>query len=78
MKVAVTDLAASIVIEQVLVPPHVPLQPVKVVPDAALAVSVTEVAALKLAAHIEPQLMPTGEDVTVPDPVPAFVIASEN
>lgn len=40
-KVAVTDVAADIVTLQVLVPVQPPLQPVKVYPLPAVAVSVT-------------------------------------
>jgi hypothetical protein len=41
--VAVTDLAASIVTLQEPLPVHAPLQPVKVAPEEAVAVRVTEV-----------------------------------
>jgi hypothetical protein len=40
-KVAVTDFAAFMVTVHVAVPVHAPLQPVKVEPAAAVAVSVT-------------------------------------
>ena len=43
VKLAVTVLAASIVTEQVPMPVQAPLQPVKVEPVAAAAVSVTAV-----------------------------------
>ena len=42
LNVAVTDFAASIVTVHVAVPVHAPLQPVKMEPAAAVAVSVTE------------------------------------
>jgi len=43
LNVAVTDLAASTVTVQAPVPLHAPLQPVKLDPEAAVAVSVTDV-----------------------------------
>src|SRR5947209_2953042 len=48
-----------------------PLQPVKVEPAAGVAVSVTAVPLVKLAEQVAPQVMPAGELVTVPLPVPA-------
>ena len=68
---AVTDMFA--VIETVHWLPLVesqPLQPAKVDPAAAAAVSVTEVPSLNCAEQVEPQLTPLGELVTVPEPVP--------
>src|SRR3984957_16340247 len=73
LKVTVTDFAALMVTEQAPVPVHAPLQPVKVDPAAALAVSVTTVPLLKLALQVVPQLIPVGLLVTVPVPVPALV-----
>jgi hypothetical protein len=73
---AVTLLAW--VIDTVHVPvPEQPLpdQPVNVDPAAAAAVNVTDVPLLKLAEselHPGPQLIPPGDDVTVPDPDPPF------
>src|SRR5438552_7389138 len=49
------------------------LQPVKVEPAAAVAVNVTAVPLAKLAEQVAPQLIPAGELVTVPLPVPAGV-----
>jgi hypothetical protein len=49
-----------------LVPEHAPVHPVKVEPEAAVAVSVTAVPAAKV--------VPVGLLVTVPDPVPDFVV----
>jgi hypothetical protein len=43
LNVAVTDFAESIATTQLPVPVHAPLQPAKVEPDAAVAVSVTDV-----------------------------------
>src|SRR5436190_8648968 len=53
-------------------PVHAPDQPPKVDPDAGAALSVTVVPMEKLAAHVEPQLMPAGVDVIVPLPLPLF------
>ena len=75
MKVAVTVVAAETVTTHDPVPEHPPpLQPVKVEPAAGVAVSVTAVPLPKLAAHVAPQVMPAGELVTVPLPVPALVM----
>jgi hypothetical protein len=73
VKVAVTALAALIVTEQVPVPVQAPLQPAKeeALPD--VAVSVTTAPVVKLSLQIDPQLMPVGNEVTVPVPAPAFV-----
>ena len=74
MKVAVTVVAALRVTVQVPVPEHPPpVQPLKVEPATGAAVSVTAVPLAKLAEHVAPQLMPAGELVTVPLPVPAGV-----
>ena len=77
LNVAVTLRATVIVVVQVPVPVHAPLQPANVEPLAATAVSVTDAPLAKLAVHVVPQLMPVGDDVTVPVPVPAFVTARE-
>ena len=73
-KVAVTDLAASMVTEQEPEPEHAPPQLEKVEPIEATAVRVMEVLELKLWEQVEPQLMPLGELVTVPEPVPVLVM----
>jgi hypothetical protein len=78
LKVAVTDLAAFIVTVHVPVPVQAPLQPAKVEPDAAVAVSVTEVPLEKLAVQVPGQLIPAGLLVTVPLPVPAVVTDNAN
>jgi hypothetical protein len=77
LNVAVTDFAAVIDTTQAPVPLHAPVQPANVEPADAVGVSVTDVALLKLAEHVVPQLMPDGELVTLPLPVPAFVKFSE-
>src|SRR5436309_8496074 len=74
LKVAVTVVAVETVTTQVPVPEHPPpLQPLKVEPAAGLAVSVTAVPLVKLAEQVAPQVIPAGELVTVPLPVPAGV-----
>ena len=50
-----------------------PLQPVKIAPAFAVAVSVTVVPPIELALQVTPQLIPAGFDVTVPVSVPFFV-----
>ena len=54
-------------------PEHAPDQPVKVEPVSAEAVSVTDVPELKLYEQMVPQLMPAGELLIVPLPVPALM-----
>ena len=49
-----------------------PLQLAKVEPLLGVAVRVTVVATGKVAPHVLPQSIPTGELVTVPLPLPAF------
>src|SRR5207245_3580176 len=74
VNVAVTVVAALTVTVQAPGPEQPPpLQPLKVEPAAGAAVSVTAVPLVKLAAQVAPQLMPAGELVTVPLPVPAGV-----
>ncbi len=76
-KVAVTDRAALIATVQVpVVLVQAPLQPANVEPLAAAAVRVTVAVLAKLALHVDPQLTPVGDDVTVPLPVPALVTVS--
>jgi len=70
---AVTEVAALRVTTQVSVPLQAPLQPAKVDPDAAAAVSVTCVPLAKFEVHVPGQLMPDGLLVTVPVPDPDVV-----
>ena len=70
VKVAVTVWAELIVTVQLPVPVHAPLHPAKVEPEVGTAVNVTSIEALKGAAHVLPQLIPTGVLVIVPVPVP--------
>jgi len=75
LKVAVTVVAAETVTVQAPVPVHpAPLQPLplKIEPAAGAAVSVTAVPLGKLAAQVAPQVMPVGELVMVPLPVPVL------
>jgi hypothetical protein len=71
VNVAVTERATSSATVQVAAEPvHAPLQPVKLEPAAATAVSVTDAPLTKLNWQVAPQLMPAGLLVTVPPPVP--------
>src|SRR6476620_10744310 len=77
--VAVTFAAAAIVTSHVgESPEHAPDQPVNVESAAGSAVSVTIVLCSNVAVQLSPHEMPAGVDVTVPEPVPAFVTASSN
>ena len=74
VNVAVTLAAAFMRTVQAPVPVQAPLQPAKVEPATGEAANVTEVPAPKLAEQLALQaLMPEGELVTEPDPVPALV-----
>jgi len=55
---------------QAPVPEHAPPQPVNVLPEAAAAVRLTDAPVVKAALQVEPQAMPAGDEVTVPEPVP--------
>ena len=72
-KLTVTDLAASLVTVQVAtVPLHAPDQPAKDDRASGVAVSVTCVPMANVARHVLPQLIPAGEDVTIPPPAPVL------
>ena len=71
LNVAVTLLAAVIVMLQVLVPEQAPDHPAKVKPVAGAAVNVTVLPVLKFAVQVWPQLIPDGLLLTVPVPLPA-------
>jgi len=73
LNVAVAVLTASIVTAHVPVPVQAPDQPVKFESAEGLAVRVTTVPLLKAAEQVVPQLMPAGEEVTVPLSDPLFV-----
>jgi hypothetical protein len=66
--------AALIVTEQPPLPLQAPLQPIKLMAWAGVAVSVTCVPLLKLALHVDGQLMPVGLLIT--DPLPVKLTAS--
>ena len=76
VKVAIADFAVDMVRVQVDEPEQSPDQPPKVLPDAAEAVSVTSVSALKLTDEEEDVLIPAGLLVTVPEPSPS--VATDN
>src|SRR5881296_3614039 len=77
VNVVVTVVAAESVTVQGPVPEQPPpLQPGKVEPATGVAVNVTAVPLAKLAEQVAPQLIPTGELVTVPLPVPALLTLS--
>ena len=70
---ALTEVAAFMVTLQAPVPLQAPLQPVKVEPEAGVAVRLTTVPLAKFAEQVAPQEIPAGELVTVPVPVPLSV-----
>jgi len=76
LKVAVTVVPAFNVTAQVPVPLQAPLQPAKVEPDAAAAVSVNWVPTATVSVQSAPHAIPAGELVTVPVPVPFLVTVS--
>jgi len=79
VKPATTSVAAVIVVVHVPVPLQPPpVQPVNVEPVAGVAVSVTAWLKLKSAAHVAPQLIPAGDEITVPVPLPFRVTVSVN
>jgi hypothetical protein len=70
-KVALTLLDALKVNVQAAVPVQAPLQPLKVVPVAGVAINVTFEPTANGAQQLLVQLMPEGVEVTVPEPVTA-------
>ncbi|CAG9933408.1 protein of unknown function [Candidatus Nitrotoga arctica] len=78
-KVAVTLWGVFMATEQVaLVPLHAPLHPEKIKPEAGVAVSVTLVPRVKGALHLVPQLIPSGDEITVPLPLLSLLTDSKN
>jgi hypothetical protein len=78
LNVAVTVRAAVIATVQVAVPVQAPLQPANTEPAAGAAVSVTDAPLLNAKLHSVPQLIPAGDEVTVPVPLPARVTVAVN
>jgi uncharacterized RmlC-like cupin family protein len=77
-KFAVTVRAWDMVTLQVVfVPVQAPDQPANREPELAVAVRVTTVPEPNAAEQVDPQLIPVGDDVTVPDPVPVFDTVSK-
>jgi hypothetical protein len=77
-KLAVTELAEPMVTVHGPVPLHAPDQPVNVDAPSAVGVRVTMAPVVKLAVHVAPQLIPEGDEVTVPPPVPFLLTARPN
>jgi hypothetical protein len=77
VKDAVTVVVPLMVTMQVPVPVQAPDQPVKLDPMVAEAVRVTTVPSAKIGLQVDGQETPAGEEVTVPDPVPAITTLSE-
>ena len=72
--VAVTVVAAVTVTAQAPAPVQPPPdQPAKVEPTAGAAVSVTVAPWFTGSVQSVPQLIPAGDDVTVPDPAPTLL-----
>ena len=69
--VAVTDWFELSVTLHEPVPEQAPLHPVKIWPDAGVAARLITVPEPPVMEQVAPQLMPAGELVTVPVPVPA-------
>jgi hypothetical protein len=61
---------------QLALPLQAPLQPMKVDVLSGTALSVTLLPAAKFCAQSLPQLMPAGEELTVPTPLPLLLTAS--
>jgi hypothetical protein len=77
--VAVTDRAALIATVHVdAVPVQLPVQPPKIEPADGVAVNVTVVVLVYDAEHVVPQVMPAGELVTMPLPLPDLVTVRAN
>src|SRR5436190_10081522 len=72
---AVAERSPLIVAVHVPVPEQAPDQPTKDDPGEAVAVSLTGIAA-NGAEQVEPQLIPLGLEVTLPEPLPVLVTVS--
>src|SRR5687767_2937709 len=73
LKVAVTERAWLIVGTHDPIPEHAPVQPSNVEPVLAASVNVTDVPELYASVQSEPQSIPAGLLVTVPNPVPLLL-----
>jgi hypothetical protein len=73
---AVTIRLADIVTTQVPVPVQAPVQPLNTESGDAAAVRVTMVPNGKDMAQVAPQLMPAGDEATVPVPLPTLLTTS--
>lgn len=79
LNVAVTARAAVMAtVHVVVVPVQAPLQPANTEPAAGAAVSVTDAPLLNAKLHSVPQLIPAGDEVTLPVPLPARVTVAVN
>lgn len=76
MKVAVTEAACSIVTVHGPVPLHAPLQPANWEPSDGVGVRVTAVPSVKPCTQSLGQLIPAGDDATLPAPDPAVLTLS--
>ena len=78
-KAALTVAAPATVTVQAPVPAQPPpLQPVKTLPAAGVALSVTTAPAPNVREHTLPQRIPAGSDTTVPVPAPVRLTVSRN
>jgi hypothetical protein len=78
LKIALTVVAAVIVVTHVPVPEQPPpLHPTKLDPTEGRAVRVTTVPESKDAAQMAPQLIPVGAESTIPEPDPDLLTVSE-
>jgi hypothetical protein len=78
LNVAVTEVSlAKVTVQTVEFPVQPPpVKPANVDPEFGAAVSVTAVPLAKLALHVVPQVIPAGELLTDPAPVPAATTLS--
>jgi len=77
-QVAVTVRAWLMVTWQLPVPVHAPLQPANTDPVPGVAVSVTTEPVSNGTLHVARQLSPSGLEVTLPEPAPAFATVRAN
>jgi hypothetical protein len=70
---AITEVWEVSVTTHEFIPEHPPDQPVKIDPDAGVAVRLTFVPEVKFAVQVDPQLIPEGLLLIIPVPVPLDV-----